>query len=180
MTRLPKLIAVLLALILSASGGVASLAATCAHMASTPAASAHARHDCCHAAHAHAHTTKHDGMSRHAAHDTADAPTMDDRAGATLEEDCAAGHEQNTPQVAASRDDGSPCTVCRMERAAVQPRALATPGTQKIERVADSRAAHAPHSFLLSAPPHTAFAPTQHAPPGASARRHMLIGILLI
>jgi hypothetical protein len=178
MTRLPKLIAALLALALCASGGVASLAATCTHMAATPAATAHARHDCCHAAHGHAAT--HDGMPAHAAHDAAESPTTHEHAAVTHEDDCAAGHERSAAQVASFGGDGSPCAGCCAERAAVQPRALATPGAQKTERAADSRAAHAPHSCSAPAPLHTAFAPTQHAPPHASARLHMLIGVLLI
>jgi hypothetical protein len=158
MTRLPKLIAVLLAHALCASGGVASLAATCTHMAGTPATPAHARHDCCHAA--HAHTNAH--------------------AGATHKDDCAAWHERNSAQVASVGDDGSPCAGCCAERAAVQPRALATSSAQKLNRPAEARAARVPPAFAAPAPLHTAFAPTQHAPPHASARLHMLIGVLLI
>jgi 3'-phosphoadenosine 5'-phosphosulfate (PAPS) 3'-phosphatase len=181
MTRLPKLFAVLLALALGASGGVASLVA-CPH-ARAVAANAHARHDCCHAAHAHAMT--HVASGEHAAHVATDVQTSNAHAGAHHADGCAASHAEHDQtavlESALVGNDGSTCASCCAERAAsAEPRTFAATNAQKSGHSDDARDAHAPHALALTVPLHRAFAPTQHAPPAASTRLHILISVLLI
>jgi hypothetical protein len=176
MMRLPKLIAVLLALSAGASGGVTSLAA-CPH-APLAVATTHTRHDCCHAAHTHAatHAEMSEPAAHHATHDhTADAQARVHRGG-----NCAAKHDANATQPETVGDGCTPCAGCCTDRAPAQPRTLTSAGAQKSKRSDNAGAVRGSHPLASTLPLHTAFTPTQHAPPRALARLHILISVLLI
>ncbi|MFL6227601.1 MAG: hypothetical protein ACJ741_02350 [Pyrinomonadaceae bacterium] len=178
LTRLPKLVAVLLALAVCASGSVASLAA-CPHAAAAATHDARARHDCCRAAQSHARPATQGEMSEHAAHETADAETSGARAAARHEDGCAAEGHRNASRVASVTGDGSTCAGCCADRTA-PPRTPAATSAQKSSRSTDELAARTSLAFTSTAQLHNAFAPTQHAPPARASRLHMLISILLI
>jgi hypothetical protein len=153
MTRPIKIFAVLLALLSGASNGVASLNA-CPHTARSAVATAHALHDCCRARLAHADSH---GQAAH----SHDAETND------------------AARVESFSDNGSTCADCCAGNAA-RTSAPAVAPAQKSKRAADTLARQAAPFSASDAPHRRALTPTQHAPPHASARLHVLISVMLI
>jgi hypothetical protein len=158
MARSLKTFAVLLALLLCASGGVTSLAA-CPHNARAAVASAHALHDCCRARLAHADAHSH-ATHNHAAH-SRDAITND------------------AARVESSGDTGSTCTYCCSSNGARASTPAIAPA-QKSKRAAEALTPCTGQFSSLSDPYRLALTPTQHAPPRAAARLHILISVILI
>lgn len=158
MARLTKTFAVLLALLTCASSGVASLAA-CPHNTRAAVASAHALHDCCRARLAHADAHSH-ATHDHAAH-SRDAITND------------------AARVESSDDAGSTCANCCSGNGARTSAPVVAPA-QKSKRAAEALAPRAALFSSLSDPHRLALTPTQHAPPRAAARLHILISVMLI
>jgi hypothetical protein len=153
MTRPIKIFAVLLALLSCASNGVASLAA-CPHTAPRAVATAHALHDCCRARPAHADSHGEAAHSR-------DAETSD------------------AARVESFNDAGMPCADCCAGNAARTSAPVVAPA-QKSKRAAEVLSRNAPPFSASDAPHRLALTPTQHAPPHASARLHILISVMLI
>lgn len=161
--RLPKLIAVMLALASCASGGIASFAA-CQHAARVAAHdTAHdaTRHDCC-----HAHLDKHTARTDHATRAGDVARTGD----ATC---------NDAARVEPTGDDGSTLASC-CDGLATRTSAPAVAATNDTSRTRFSHVVSArtptPAAPLLR----TANAPPQHAPPVPATRLHILISVLLI
>jgi hypothetical protein len=153
MTRPIKIFAVLLALLSGASNGGATLAA-CPHGARAAVATAHALHDCCRARLAHADSH---GQTTH----SHDAETSD------------------AARVESFSDNGSTCADCCSRDAARTNKPALAPA-QKSKRAAEVLSRNAAPFSVSDAPHRLALTPTQHAPPHASARLHILISVMLI
>jgi hypothetical protein len=153
MTRPLKIFAVLLALLSCASNGVASLAA-CPHGARVAVATAHALHDCCRARLAHADSH---GQAAH-------------------------NHEaetNNAARVESFGDAGTPCAYCCSRNVARTSTPALAPA-QKSKRAAEVLSQNAAPFSASDAAHRLALTPTQHAPPHAPARLHILISVMLI
>jgi hypothetical protein len=153
MTRPIKIFAVLLALLAGASNGVASLA-TCPHTARGAVATAHALHDCCRARLAHADSH---GQAAH----SHDAETND------------------AARVESFSDNGSTCADCCAGNG-VRTSAPAIAPAQKSKRAAEVLPENAAPFSASDASHRLTLTPTQHAPPHAPARLHILISVMLI
>jgi hypothetical protein len=182
--RPTKFFAALLALLVGASGGGASLAA-CPHATHEERAQV-AGHECCHAQHARA-DARH-AESAHANHATADREALNDPNDPNDPKDprrqsheasCASHRAGDPASVEPRRDSDAPCADCCVLRLAFT-NSPALASARNASRADDAHDTTALRSPTFVPPRRYKFIPTQHAPPAPRLRLHVVNSVLLI